>query len=123
VIFEEAEIYSLLYIFEGGASWKGSDLCARSHLVSKKITTSNGLRLGLSAGEVKQILGTPTFETPEKPLYFTEYPAQAPTRRFREFRPNNPRLRVEDITVNAYVAARFTNTRLTYLAIGRSEVW
>lgn len=46
LIFEFGEVNSVVYLFEGGPTWNGSELCRSSKLVSEKTSTESGLRLG-----------------------------------------------------------------------------
>ena len=61
LIFEFGEVNSVLYLFEGGATWNGRELCTRSKSVSANSSTASGLRLGIGPEEVKAILGAPKY--------------------------------------------------------------
>jgi hypothetical protein len=47
LIFEFGEVNSVPYLFDGGPTWNGSELCAPSSSVSAKLSTASGLRLGI----------------------------------------------------------------------------
>jgi hypothetical protein len=60
LIFEQGEVGSSMYLFAGGPDWYGSNRCIPSKLVSEKLTTASGLRLGLSPAKLLAILGQPS---------------------------------------------------------------
>jgi hypothetical protein len=65
LIFEEGpgEAGNLAYLIDGGPSWTGLDKCVVSRKISNDLATGSGLRLGMTAGEVKRILGKPCNES------------------------------------------------------------
>jgi hypothetical protein len=78
LIFELGEVDSLVYLFEGGPKWNGSELCASSKAVSEETSTASGLRLGLQPDQVKKILGEPSIATPKKLVYYFGYKEKTP---------------------------------------------
>ncbi len=99
LIFELGEVDSVVYLFEDGPKWNGSELCAGSAAVSGETSTASGLRLGLEPEQVKRILGHASIVTPRKLVYYLGY------KKYGE----------------AYIEARFASGKLNYLAISRSE--
>jgi hypothetical protein len=78
LIFEGGEgESSTFYLFRGGADWKGSNLCAKSNLVSADLTTGTGLRLGLSRTQVESILGKPDSASGNRIAYCRELPKES----------------------------------------------
>jgi hypothetical protein len=51
----------------------GHDTCRQSDLISKKLTTGGGLRLGMSRGEVEAVLGPPTSRQGKRLIYEASY--------------------------------------------------
>jgi hypothetical protein len=130
LIFEFGEINSVLYLFEDGAAWNGSELCTRSSSVSKNSSTGSGLRLGIGPEQVKAILGDPNIATPKKLVYYFGYKKKPSTETLAEVRKNYPDMTDAEFGENfeyadgeAYVEARFASGKLNYLAISKSETY
>jgi len=66
LIFELGEIDAVVYLFEDGQKWNGSELCAPSEAVTANTSSESGLRLGLEPWQVKNILGSPNTETTDQ---------------------------------------------------------
>lgn len=130
LIFEFGEVASVVYLFEGGPKWNGSELCAMNPRVSAGISTASGLRLGLGPQQVKTILGTPNVATPDKLVYYFEFKKKTSAEELAQLRKDNLsmtdaefRRNFEFLGVTAYFEARFAAGKLNYLAISRSEVY
>ena len=130
LIFELGEVNAVLYLFRGGAKWNGSDLCARSPVLSASISTASGLKLGIAPEGVKNILGAPNIETPSKLAYYFGFRKKATPEDLSRLREENPsmsdtefRQNFEYFDVENYIEARFTSGKLTYLAISKSETY
>ena len=130
LIFEFGEVNSVLYLFEGGAAWNGSELCTRSKSVSTNSSTASGLRLGIRPEQVKAILGDPSMATPKKLVYYFGYKKKTSAETLAEFRKNHLDMtnaefgeNFEYADVEAYVEARFASGKLNYLAISKSETY
>jgi hypothetical protein len=128
--FEKGEVNEVLYLFEGGPDWKGSDLCAKSNLITKNLSLASGLRLGQNPAEVRDILGKPSIVTPDKLIYFFSVEKKSTTADFENLKPRYPELSEEDLHRNyefymlgVYVEARFTSGKLTYLAVSKTEAY
>ncbi|MFZ0678545.1 hypothetical protein [Candidatus Binatus sp.] len=63
LIFEQGEVTSVAYLIDGGADWPQSYKCVASQKISDKLATASGLHLGMTAAEVKKILGKPCIES------------------------------------------------------------
>jgi hypothetical protein len=74
LIFEEGEAgASAAYLIDGGPDWPESYKCVASQEVSDKLATASGLHLGMTASEVKKILGKPCLESNDSLGYFFDY--------------------------------------------------
>lgn len=130
LIFELGEVDSLVYLFEDGPKWNGSELCATSKAVSEETSTASGLRLGLEPDQVKKILGDPSIVTPRKLVYYFGYKKKTPPKTLAQLRKDHPEMNDVEFRKNyeyadgeAYVEARFASRKLNYLAISRSETY
>jgi hypothetical protein len=130
LIFEFGEVDSLLYLFAGGPTWNGSEVCQASHRVSGKLSTVSGLRLGLAPQEVKNILGEPSVATSERLVYCFSFRKKSTPKQLAELRKNYPDMSEKEFIENfeyadsdAYVEARFVSGKLNYLAISKSETY
>lgn len=130
LIFEFGEVNSVVYLFEGGPTWNGSELCRSSKLVSEKTSTESGLRLGMERAQVKTILGDPNIATPNRLVYYFEYRKKNTAETLAELRKRNPEMSEAEVGKSfeyadgeAYVEARFVSGKLQYLAISKSETY
>jgi len=129
LIFEFGEVEEIFYLFAGGEEWKGSDLCAKSKLVSPSLSTASGLRLGLTKSQVEAILGPPDFVSGERIVYFREVKKKTTAIEFEQMRKDYPRVlsdqeahaKFDFFDVDMYVVAKFVNAKLNYLAVSRTE--
>jgi hypothetical protein len=62
-IFEEGEVASAAYLFDGGPDWLGSDRCVVSPKISGNLAAESGLHLGMTAAQAERILGKPCIES------------------------------------------------------------
>jgi len=129
LIFEQGEVNEVLYLFEGGPDWQGSDLCFKSRLVTRRLSVASGLRLGLTPAEVKTILGKPSVATSNKLIYSFSVQKKTSAADLQRVRQAYPGLSEEELQRNygfyslgAYIEVRFSSGKLTYLAISRLEV-
>jgi hypothetical protein len=107
LIFERGEILRSFYLFSGGSDWTGSDRCVSSTLISVDLGTAARIHLGQSRKEVETMLGRPSATYEERTLYSFEGE------------------RTKDAlvwTIDVRIDTRFENSKLTYLAVTRSEV-
>jgi len=129
LIFEFGEVEETFYLFSGGEEWKGSELCARSRLVTANLDTPSGLRLGLTKAQVEAILGAPDFMAGERMVYFREVRKKTTPKEFEQMRKDYPRVLSDKeahewfdfFDVDMYIVTTFKNSKLNYLAVSRSE--
>lgn len=128
LIFEKGEINDAFYLFTGGPDWDASDRCVASDLVTGKLSTGSGLRLGQTSAQVKAILGKPSSASPNKITYSLMAQKKTSTADLEKVRKQNPglseaelRTNYEFYTLSAYVEGRFVKDRLVYLAISKTE--
>lgn len=130
LIFEFGEVNSVLYLFEGGPAWNGSDLCMRSKLVSRKGSTISGLRLGIGPEQVRVILGDPNIVSPNKFVYYFSYKKKTSASALAELRKTYSEMSNTEFSKNfeyadgeAYVEVRFASGKINYFAISKSETY
>jgi hypothetical protein len=130
LIFEFGEVNSVLYLFDDGPTWNGSELCAPSSSVSAKLSTASGLRLGIGFQQVKNILGEPSIATPEKLVYYFDYRKKSTPKELAALRKHFPDMNDKEFAKNfefadseAYIEARFASGKLDYLAVSKSETY
>lgn len=130
LIFEIGEINSVLYLFEGGPRWNGSEFCSRSDVLSANSSTASGLRLGMKPKQVMTILGHPNVSTPDRLVYYFAYKKKTSAEILADLRKDYPdmsdaefRKSFEYDDVEAYIEARFASGKLNYLAISKSETY
>ncbi len=130
LIFEFGEVNSVLYLFDGGAAWNGSELCTRSKSLSPNSSTASGLRLGIGPEQVKAILGDPNIATPKKLVYYFGYRKKTSAETLAELRKNYSDMTDAEFGKNfeyadgeAYVEVRFASGQVNYLAISKSETY
>ena len=128
--FEEGEVNTVLYLFEGGQDWSGSDQCSTSQLVTKNLHTGSGIGLGQSPAEVQAILARPSKATVDKLIYSfvvdkktSEEDLRRMHERYREMTEQDLRANFESCSLTVYIEVRFSRSKLVYLAVSRSMVY
>jgi len=129
LVFEFGEDESSFYLFAGGEGWKGEKLCVKSNRVSENLGTASGLKLGLSPVAVKAILGQPDAEQDDVIVYSREVKRKASAAKIERQRKEYPEHLTEaqaqekfgSYTAVLYVEAKFTDSRLSYLAVSKSS--
>jgi hypothetical protein len=128
LIFEESELNLAFYLFEEGQSWNGQALCAESSQVTSALRTRSGLGLGMSAAEVEKILGKPDISNETRLVYQREVEKHVPEAKLADLRTEHAEMSDKDFQENygsyeieLYIEARFTDGKLTYLAVSKAE--
>jgi hypothetical protein len=127
LIFEGAEVDTNLYLFTGGPDWYGSDRCIPSRLVSARLATASGLRLGLSPAQVVAVLGKPSRRSQSELIYELHATKKMSARERADFLRANPTLTKNDVDRfasydwSAGISAKFTDAKLTFLSISTGE--
>lgn len=128
LIFEKAEIGSTFYLFTGGPAWEGADRCAESKAISNRLATTSGVHLGMSPSQLVAILGKPTKRHEGQLVYSFLTRKKTSPEDLKEARERNPDMDEKDFHANydyydlgTGVEARFTNSKLTYLAVSKVE--
>jgi hypothetical protein len=129
-IVEWGEVDTVVYVFDRGPDWNGSTYCVLSALVGPSLSTESGLRLGLSPQQLRSILGRPSISETGRMLYSFGFKKRPTVKGLKELRAGNHQMSEEEfkrnfemLDVSSFVDARFTDRRLTYLAIWESEVY
>lgn len=119
--FESGEVQFAFYLFTKGPDWTGSNLCAKSKFVTPTVGTLSGLRLGQSPAQVEAVLGKPTKSLANGDLiYFNQIRKRRTPAELRRIRNYNSD--VSDFyDMSAYIVARFSDSKLTYLGVSKSE--
>ena len=127
-IFEESELNLTFYLFEEGQSWNGQALCAESSQVTSALRTKSGLGLGMSVAEVERILGKADISSPTKLVYQREVEKRTPDDKLADLRTEHSEMSDKDFHDNydsyqleLYIEARFTDGKLTYLAVSEAD--
>ena len=129
--FESGEVQYAFYLFSGGPKWTGSDLCTKSRFVTDGLSTVSGLRLGQSQAQVEAILGKPNASLKNGDwVYFRQIKKRASAVDLKELRQRYPNLSDQEFHENydfyyltAYIGAKFSDSKLVYLGISKSEVY
>jgi len=128
LIFEQGEVNFGFYLFSDSRPWNGMDRCTPSALVSDEISIALGLHLGQSPAEVIAILGKPSRRSKDELLYSLHAKKKNSPEDLRRARRANPSMSDTEFHENydfydlgVGILARFTNSRLTYLSISKSE--
>lgn len=117
------------YLFTGGPSWHGSELCSRILLPSQQIQTANGLHLGLTPAQVEAVLGKPSTATPDKLTYDLEVKKKTPASELEKIRRRESAGMSEKDFLDSYgssyvsssVIAKFKAAKLVYLGVTTSQ--
>jgi hypothetical protein len=128
LVFEEGEVRFAFYLFRDGPAWHGSEYCATSNKISSNPTTGSGLRLEQTRDEVIAILGKPTRQTEDEIVYSFSVRKTTSSKDLAEARRQHPEMTEKELEDNygfyylgADIHAKFTGTKLTYLAVSKAE--
>ena len=128
LIFEQGEVDFTFYLFADGPVWEGGDRCVTSKEISRSLATASGLHLGQTRSQVIAILGKPTKEREKELIYSFSVQKKTSAEDLKQARQNNPDLSEKDLQknygsydLNAGICARFEHSKLTYLAVSKSE--
>jgi hypothetical protein len=127
VIFERGEVEYAYYLFTGGPGWKGGEYCHKSDLVSGSASTGSGLQLRMNPADVQAVLGKPNIATAGKLIYARSIRKETSQEDLKKIRERSPSL--TDAQLNEYrfydlnvsIVARFSGSKLIYLAVAKSE--
>jgi hypothetical protein len=124
LIFEKNEAIDSFYLFSRGSDWTGSDRCAGSDLISGTLSTDAGIHLGESRGDVEAILGQPSGTYDNGMVYSFEGEHTLSPEEYKRLHPYHSNFPDKTLVwaVQVQIDARFENSKLTYLAVSRSEV-
>jgi hypothetical protein len=116
------------YLFKDGPRWNSSDLCAKSPLVSGDIATASGLHLGMTPAEVEALLGNPSVASAEYLRYDLQVRKRTTADDLAKMRAQHPKMSGKELNdsygfyyVTSTVVAKFKDSKLTYLDVGRYE--
>jgi hypothetical protein len=109
LVFEEGEVYHAYYLFARGNDWNGSKYCSKSEALSAATSNAAGVHLGMSPAEVQAILGKPLIADPRTLIYLRQTK-----------RPFSTQPYAYDVVV--HIEARFSGSKLMYLAVVKSEI-
>jgi hypothetical protein len=128
LIFEKGELNLVFYLIAGGKHWNGDNFCAKSPVVTSGVSTTSGLHLGMTLAGLEQILGKPDLSANDKLIYFRELRKETSPTELAELRIKHPEMSAKDFhetydsyNLDIYIAARFVDFKLTYLAVSRVE--
>jgi hypothetical protein len=124
LIFETGDIMEAFYLFSGGTEWTGSDRCVNSDLISGNLGTASGIHLGQDRKDAETMLGQPSATYDKRTVYSFEGERTLTPEEFKKLHPDSAGFPNETLvyTIDVRIDARFENSKVTYLAISRSEV-
>jgi hypothetical protein len=127
LVFEFGEVEETFYLFEDGPSWIGEEQCTKSS--SKGWVTPTGLKLGINRSKVEEILGKPDAVERDRIVYLRETKHNLSPQEFAQMRKNYPQLsdqeaheQLDYFDLTAFIDARFSNSKLIYLAVSKTEI-
>ena len=128
LVFEHGESNQSFYLFNEGQPWNGQALCAGSTQLTPALRTKSGLGLGISPAQVEQVLGKPDFTSPNRFVYYRDIEKHTPDDKLAQLRTEHSDLADKDFHDNydsydleLYIEVRFTDGKLTYLAVSKGE--
>jgi hypothetical protein len=129
LIFEFGEIEENFYLFHDSPDWRGSEYCARTVVPPVKWATRSGLRLGLTRARVESILGKPDAVDKNRIIYYRETTKHTTPSEFAQLRKDYPQQLSDEkahkmfdaYDVQTFIDIRFTDSKLTYLAVSSTE--
>lgn len=128
LIFEFGEAESAFYLFTDGRDWDGSRYCHPSKLVSDRIGTKSGVRLGMTREQVEGILGKPTIVEGDRIKYARSLSVKSTAEELKRARTYAPDMNEKDFEANyghwdftTDIVAGFKDSKLYYLALAQDE--
>ena len=128
LVFEQGESNQEFYLFDGGEPWNGQALCAESAQVTSALRTKSGLGLGMSPTEVEQVLGKPDFSSSNRFIYYRDIEKQTSGDKLAQLRTEHADLADKEFhdsydsyDLELYIEVRFTDGKMTYLAVSKGE--
>jgi len=128
LIFEESEPNLSFYLFEEAQSWNGQALCVVSPQITSLLRTKSGLGLGMSPVQVEKILGKADVSSATRLVYQREVKMRTPEAKLTDLRGEHNEMSDGEFHENydsyelaLYIEVRFTDGKLTYLAVSRAE--
>ncbi|HET8826689.1 MAG TPA: hypothetical protein VFM77_16230 [Terriglobales bacterium] len=128
LVFEHGESNESFYLLTEGQPWNGQALCAGSTQLTPSLRTKSGLGLGISPTEVEQVLGKPDFSSPNRFIYYRDIEKHTPEDKLAQLRTEHSDLADKEFhdsydsyDLELYIEARFTDGKLTYLAVSKGE--
>jgi hypothetical protein len=128
LIFEKGFSNFSFYMLGDAQYWNGQALCTESSQVNARLKTGSGLGIGMSPAEVEQILGKADISNGNKLVYQREIEKQTPADKLAELRREHSEISeaefhdtYDSYELDLYIEARFSESKLTYLAVSRSE--
>ena len=129
LVFETGEVNFAYHLFQGPA-WKGSENCLATELVDGKTSTATGLRLGQSMRQVVAILGKPSKRRERELVYVLGTRNKNSAEALQKARKAYPRMTEKEINSNfsfydlsVCIILKFKDSRLSYLAMSKSETY
>jgi hypothetical protein len=125
LIFEYGEVDSTVYLFSGGATWKGMERCVSSPKVSRLVSTASGLRLAWRVNKHSPSWAGLIRAVADKIIYVRETQRQTTSKEFERMRREYPQPlgdgaaheKFDFYALDSYIEARFAGARLNNLAV------
>lgn len=130
LIFETGEVVESFYLFVDGPDWNGSDACVRSSLITKDLSVASGIKLGQTPSQLRAILGEPSIVAKNTYTWCFGIEKRTPPKDLERARKQHAELSDEDFHrdydffyLGAHIDARFSDAKLVYLAVSKSETY
>jgi len=116
---------AMFSIISSRQNFKWRAECRESPLVSRSVSTKSGIRLGLSASQLKAMLGKPTEETKRELKWVFETRKPMTDKEMYELAKSFGKQKLEDAYwyVNTYLEATFVNSELMSVQIARTVTY
>ena len=127
LIFEFGEVEGIFYLFKGGEDWEGSEVCAKSALVTENLSTRSGLRLGLGRSQVEAILGPADAVMGESMFYKREVRRRTTQKEFDQMRKDyasklsdqEAHRQFDFVDEGSDIEIHIQNSKVVYIAVSR----
>jgi len=127
LVFEFGEVEETFYLFQDGPAWTGQELCTK--ISSTHWVTPSGLKLGITRSQVEKILGPPDATNGDRIVYVRETKRKTSPEEFARLRKDYPRELTDKkahewfdfVDLSTFIDARFSHSKLIYLAVSKTE--
>lgn len=110
------------FVIESNSESIESNRCHQAHLVSKRIHTKSGIRLGLTQKQLRVILGAPTKIIKNNWFYLYQSQRKMTQEEIERLAIKWPIVRQQPyFDVNSFIQVTYSNSKITKIMIGKVE--